>query len=125
MRQWAEDCDRAGFRFIICEVIDYEIRRELLRANKLKSIAELDKLKSEHTYFPITTAAMLKAAELWAKSRQQGQLTAHEENIDVDVILAAQVITSGLPQSDIVVATANLRHLTQFVSAELWQNIKP
>jgi predicted nucleic acid-binding protein len=124
-KQWATDCDEAGHTLVIPECTDYEICRELLRNNKTASINELDYLKSVCTYLPLHTHTMLKAAELWAQTRQAGKPTAHDENIDIDVILAAQVLTSHYPQEDIIVATANLRHLSLFVTAELWTNIHP
>ncbi len=125
IKQWAADCDAAGHIFIVPECVDYEVRRELLRANKAQSVAELDFLKSAFIYLPLTTEAMLKAAELWAQTRQAGRSTAHDENIDIDIILCAQVLTSGLELSDIVVATSNLRHLSLFVNASLWTSITP
>lgn len=109
--QWARDCDAAGHQIIIPEIVDYEVRRELLRAGKTASVAELDNLKAGFVYLPLTTAAMRTAAELWARTRQQGQPTARDENIDVDVILAAQALTLGASVADLVVATVNLRHL--------------
>ena len=118
-------CDAAGHRIIIPEIIDYEVRRELLRSGKTASVAELDNLKAVFTYLPLTTAAILEAAELWAQTRQQGQPTAHDENIDVDVILAAQALTFGVSVDDLVVATVNPRHLSHFVTADLWTNIHP
>jgi len=125
IRQWATDCDAAGHHIIIPEIIDYEVRRELLRSGKTASVAELDNLKADFTYLPLTTVALLKAAELWARTRQQGRPTAHDENIDVDVILAAQALTFGVPVADLVVATVNTRHLSRFVTADLWTNIHP
>jgi predicted nucleic acid-binding protein len=80
---------------------------------------------SRLTYLPLTTVAMLKAAELWATVRQQGKPTSHDQNIDVDVILAAQALTLGISLSTIVVATVNTRHLRLFVPADEWTNIKP
>jgi predicted nucleic acid-binding protein len=59
-----------GYQVILPEIIDYEIRRELLRANKLYGIKKLDQLKSEIIYLPITTEVMLKASELWAYARK-------------------------------------------------------
>jgi predicted nucleic acid-binding protein len=125
IKQWATACDVAGHTLVIPECTDYEIRRELLRSHKIASINELDYLKTIFTYLPLCTDAMLKAAELWAQTRQTGKPTAHDENIDIDVILAAQVLTSSYPQGETIVATANLRHLSLFVTADLWTNISP
>ena len=47
----------------------YEVRRELLRANKTKGMARLDELDKLIEYFPITTAAMRQAAKLWAEAQ--------------------------------------------------------
>jgi predicted nucleic acid-binding protein len=125
MAQWLAECDLAGHHVVIPEIVDYEVRRELLRSRKTSSITELDNLKNDLMYLPLNTAALLKAAELWADIRQKGNPTAHDENIDVDVILAAQVLTLGMPETDLVVATVNLRHLSLFVPADLWSNITP
>ena len=61
---WAADCDDAGHALYVPEVIDYEIRRELVRAGK---------------------------------SRRRGQPTSDPKKLDIDVILAAQVLL--LPQN--------------------------
>ncbi|PZV17058.1 MAG: nuclease [Pseudanabaena sp.] len=111
----------AGSRIIIPEITDYEVRRELLRANKIKGLARLDDLAQLIKYLPIGTVAMRQAAKLWAQSRQQGQPTSGDKTIDGDVILVAQSITLGV--SDVVIATTNIGHLSRFISADLWQNI--
>ena len=54
------------------EIADYEVRRELLRANKREGLARLDALVGLLEYLPITTAAMRQAALFWAQARQQG-----------------------------------------------------
>jgi predicted nucleic acid-binding protein len=74
-------------------------------------------------YLPITTAAMRRAAELWAIARQTGQPTAGDNTIDADVILIAQAQTLGVP--GVVIATTNVGHLSRFTAAELWANITP
>ena len=51
---------------------DYEVRRELLRARKAEGLARLDALEEALEYLPLTSAAMRRAAELWAEARQQG-----------------------------------------------------
>ncbi|MEA5619217.1 PIN domain-containing protein [Cronbergia sp. UHCC 0137] len=118
---WLQNHINSGSRVIIPEIADYEVRRELLRANKIKGIARLDDLAKFLEYLPITTNAMRKAAELWAKARQQGQPTAGDKTIDGDMILVSQAITLGVP--DVVIATTNIGHLSRFIKAELWQNI--
>ena len=61
--QWVQTQLANGTRVLIAEVIDYEIRRELLRARKRQGIATLDAAKVRLGYLPITTPVMLKAAE--------------------------------------------------------------
>ncbi|MFM7575011.1 MAG: PIN domain-containing protein [Snowella sp.] len=75
------------------EIVDYEITRELLRANKLAGLEKLDKLKSLISYLPITTEVMLKAGELWAETRKKGKPTEDNRSLDGDVILAAQALS--------------------------------
>jgi predicted nucleic acid-binding protein len=111
----------AGRVVCIPEIADYEVRRELLRAGKTKGLKRLDELKSSLKYFPITTEAMLKAAEFWADARKVGRPTGHEHSLDADSILAAQVATCST--RFVVVATTNPKHLARFVPAELWENI--
>jgi predicted nucleic acid-binding protein len=122
-RQWAARLQAAGRRVIVPEITDYEVRRELLRANKPLSVVLLDALAQQLEYLPLTTAARRRAAELWAQARQQGQPTAGDNTIDADMILAAQALTLGAPA--VVVATTNVGHLSRFVPAELWQNVAP
>ncbi|MGH7202441.1 MAG: PIN domain-containing protein [Planctomycetaceae bacterium] len=119
--QWLQSLVSAGTRVIVPEIADYEIRRELLRANKTKGLAQLDALADSLEYLPLTTAAMRQAALFWAQARQRGQPTAGDKTIDADVILAAQAATLGVP--NLVIATTNVGHLSRFVPAELWPNI--
>jgi predicted nucleic acid-binding protein len=115
---------RQGDVFYIPEVVDYELRRELLHLGFADSVARLDALKSAVGYMPITTATMLKAAELWASARRAGIPTADVKALDVDMILSAHTILLGaLVGSAPIVATTNVRHLSQFVDARRWQDI--
>lgn len=122
--QWIVDCLAAGYKIYIPEVIDYEIRRELLRARKTAGIKKLDGLKAIFRYLPITTASMQLAAELWAQARNSGTPTGDPKKLDIDVILAAQALTLDVPKDQLAVATENVKHLSQFVPAELWTNIR-
>jgi hypothetical protein len=95
----------------------------LLRANQSAGIRRLDILKRTLAYLPLTTAAMLLAAQFWAQARQQGQPTADAAALDGDVILAAQAELLTRQGDDVVVATTNPSHLGRFVEAKRWQDI--
>jgi predicted nucleic acid-binding protein len=120
--QWLQAMISGGARLILPEISDYEVRRELLRAQKQRGIDRLNALAGLLEYLPLSTAAMREAAILWAKARQLGQPTAADKALDGDVILAGQAISLGA--SDVVIATTNVGHLSRFVPSELWQNIK-
>jgi len=119
---WLQALVAADARVVVPEIGDYEVRRELLRANKVKGIAQLDALIRLVEYLPITTSAMRQAAAFWAQARQQGQPTAGDNTLDGDMILAAQAVT--LNASEVVIATTNVGHLARFAPAEMWQNIR-
>lgn len=121
--QWLQSHIKAGSRVILPEIADYEVRRELLRANKKKGLSRLDKLAQLVEYLPITTVCIRRAAVLWAQARQQGQPTAGDKTIDGDMILIAQAM--ALEVADTVIATTNVGHLSRFIAVDSWQNIKP
>lgn len=122
-QQWFLDLYKRGYEVVLPEIIDYEIRRELLRANKISGIRKLDQLKSEIIYLPITTEVMLKAAELWAEARKKGKPTTDNKALDGDVILASQAIIIASYKHEVIVATTNKKHLSLFVDAREWQEI--
>ena len=103
----------------ISEIADYEVRRELLRADRYVGIARLDQLKTTLIYLPITTSIMLRAASLWADARRRGRPTADPKALDCDVILAAQALEVGA-----MVVTDNVGHLALFVEAQSWRDIE-
>lgn len=124
-RAWMASRVGQGIGIFVPEVADYEVRRELIRLGKTNAIARLDSFNAmtAERYLPVTTLAMRRAAEFWADSRRHGLPTADPKELDADVIIAAQAVTSGLPLTDIVVATTNPVHLRRFVNADLWTNI--
>lgn len=122
-RQWVERLVANGVRVLVPEIADYEVRRELLRAGKAAGIARLDGVKAALEYLPISTQAMLLAAELWGQARRQGQPTAGDKALDGDVILAGQALALGVPEGELVVASDNVGHLSRFVTARRWQEI--
>ena len=123
--KWSRELLAAGHRLYLPEIIDYELRRELLRAGKMKSVAKLNGLRAALRFLPVTTAVMLHAAELWAIARKNGFSTGDPKKLDIDVILSAQALSLSVPATDLIVATANVRHISQFVAADEWSNIHP
>jgi predicted nucleic acid-binding protein len=109
--------------FVLPEIADYEIRRELLRGKKINGIKKLDELKSVIYYYPIDSEIMLTAAQLWAESRQRGMPTADARELDGDVILAAQAIQLQSKGYEVTIVTTNVGHLAQFVTASHWQDL--
>jgi len=108
-----KDADvRAWFRravqehaFLVSELADYELRRELIRLGAARSLSRLDELTRELPYVPVTTATWRRAAALWAAARNTGNVTAPPEALDGDVLVAAQAL-----EESAVVLTNNTRH---------------
>lgn len=125
--QWLSQCLLSGHRVIVPAVVYYELKRELLRAGKSFSVARLQAFASAapRRYLPLSDEALQLAADLWAKARQQGRPTADVKDLDIDVILAAQALSFGPAPPDIVVATSNPKHLSQFIAAQNWSEIVP
>ena len=122
---WLRTLLANGRSVYVPEITDYEVRRELIRANQAAGLARLNALLLTLDYLPLTTSVMRRAADLWAQARNNRWATATPQALDGDVILAAQVIEMGLPSTDIIVATTNVAHISRYVSAETWQNILP
>ena len=121
---WLAKLLATGTSVLVPEIADYEVRRELLRAKKRVGVERLDSLKSTIGYLPISTKAMLKAAEVWAQARQGGYATADFKALDADVILAAQAQTMAEEDGgNPVIATTNVGHLSRFARAQRWQDI--
>lgn len=116
--EWFLSMLESGCEVVVPEIADYELRRELIRARKARSIERLDKLKASLEYLPIDTNTMLQAAQFWADARHRSQPTADKHALDGDVILAAQAKRAGA-----VVTTDNVGHLDQFVETRRWRDM--
>jgi len=112
---------RSGVEFFIPDIVDYELRRELLRAGKHESVQRLDELRSRLEVLPVTFDVLLRAAELCAHARQTGQPTAAKQRIDTDMILVAQA--ESCPIRPATIATTNVGHLARFFPAAEWTAI--
>ena len=120
--KWMRELVGQGVEFVIPEICDYELRRKLLHLNSQKSLKNLDELATTLRYEAIDTEIWRKAAALWAECRAKGAALAPEEALDGDVLLIATTRQITDDQS-VVVATTNVKHLENFVSAKLWTDI--
>jgi predicted nucleic acid-binding protein len=123
--EWLTGCILRGNQVIVPAIIYYELKRELIRAKKATSVARLDAFvrAAPGRYLPLSDEALTLAAELWARARQGGLPASERAALDVDVILAAQALSFGPAPSEVIVATTNAKHFTQFVAARLWSEI--
>ena len=81
---WLSQVLRQGHRILVPAVVYYELKRELLRADKPFSIGRLDLFtKASNRYVPLTDEALRLAAELWAKARQLGRPTADSKELNM------------------------------------------
>src|SRR5262245_6351899 len=123
-RLWVTNLAAAGVR--VPEIAAYELRRELIRVNRQRGLAYLDRLATTGGYVPLTTAAMRRAAALWAQARQMGTPTAPDLALDGDVILAAQALVLAVQEAEqVVIATPSPGHLQRYTLAEEWSFIQP
>jgi len=125
--RWVAAMHKAGHRFVVPAIADYEVRRELERSGKTASLRELDSWNASDPkrFLPMTTSALRLAAKLWAQSRNAGTPTADPKELDGDVLIAAQALDYGFPVTEFVIATSNVNHLSRFVPSDDWQNIAP
>jgi len=125
-KAWLRELPLGGSIVLVPEIVDYEVRREFLRAEKTRSVERLDALIAILGFVPITSAAMRLAATFWANARRQGRPTAPDLALDGDVILAAQalVLEEELGEG-VFVATTNPEHISRYVAAGDWQDVGP
>ena len=125
--EWLSRCLLNGSRVMVPAIVYYELKRELLRARKTFGLGRLDAIvnAAPDRYLPLSDQALRLAAELWAQSRQTGRPTAEPQALDIDILIAAQALSLGAAPSDVVIATTNAKHLSQFVAARHWSEILP
>ena len=123
--RWLEGLLASRLVIVVPEIADYEARRGMLHKRMTRALRRLDQLKSALHYSTLSTAVMMRAAELWAQARRRGRPTADPKELDGDVILAAQAedTQSRLACDEIVIATENIGHLNHLVKARSWKEI--
>lgn len=125
-RGWVADCRRAGHRVIAPAIAYFEVARELERSRNIAGIMRLDAFCAvPGCYLPFTDTALRLAVRLWAQARNAGTPTADPKELDCDVLIAAQALDLGIAASELIIATMNVGHLSQFVPADVWMNITP
>src|SRR5262249_10255227 len=116
LAQWRIQAQANGGIMASPENADYEVGKGLPLGGARESIERLANLSDELGFYtPITTAAIRKAAELWADARRKGIGTADEKEIDADVILASQALLFAGLRDRVIVATYNARHLSRYI----------
>lgn len=127
---WLQQMLNGGASVYLPEIVDYELRRELIRTQlkgeTITGIPELDALPGVLKYLPLTTSTMRRAAELWARARNQGTPPTRDEALDVDMILSAQALELSTTLEEApVIATTNIKHLGLFADARHWRHKPP
>jgi predicted nucleic acid-binding protein len=126
-RAWLDAVRLAGAQVVVPEIADFEVPRELIRVGSRTGLMQLDNLRANLAYDPITTPIMDRAAESWADVRRRGLPTAADHSLDADAILAAQADLIGVFGETVTVATSNTAHLLRFpgIDARDWSSISP
>lgn len=124
-RTWLTMLETSGTQVVIAEIIDYEVRRELVRAGATAGLARLNGLLARFPLLLLDRDTMILAAEFWAHVRRAGLPTAGDEALDGDAILAAQARTAVGENNTAIVATGNVKHLKRFpgIDARNWTEI--
>jgi predicted nucleic acid-binding protein len=96
-RSWLSALELAGAFVLIAEIVNYKVRRELVRVGATARLRRLDALLGRFTLLPLERPALLRAADLWAHVRNVGLPTADPHPLDADAILAGQALTAAGP----------------------------
>lgn len=96
--------DRQGDALILSPLVEYEIRRGLIRKGATRAIELFEALKGGFIYQPFDDDTWTTGARLWAEAHRDGRPLP-----DADILIAAQAL-----QQNAVLVTANLRHFTYF-----------
>ena len=122
---WLTSLETAHILVVIPEIVDYRVRRELVRSGASAGLARIDGLPARFPLLPLDRDTMLLAADFWARVRQVGLVTAADKALDMDAILAAQARTAVGNGNTATVATSNVKHLARFpgIDAREWKDI--
>jgi hypothetical protein len=111
------------------KVCDYEVRRGLFLAKKQGLVADglpiLDELHQLIDFIGVDDRIWDLAADLWATARASEQPTSSNLNLDADMVICAtsQDLATRYPGQEVVIVTTNVRHLSRFANAVVWQDV--
>lgn len=91
---------RRNSLFVICPVVFYEIRRELLFKGAAAQLSAFETLVEAMTWKEYTAAVWARASNLWSGLRARGR-----PHHDADVLIAAHALEHGA-----VIVTGNVEH---------------
>jgi predicted nucleic acid-binding protein len=91
---------RRNSLFIMCPVVFYEIRRELVIKNAVAQLTAFEKLAEAMVWKEFNAAIWERASSLWAALRSRGR--SHQ---DADVLITTHALAYGA-----VIVTGNAEH---------------
>ena len=91
---------RGNSLFVICPVVFYEVRRELVFKGAAAQLSAFEKLMDSMAWREFSAAVWERACDLWSSLRARGR--PHQ---DADVLIAAHAA-----EYDAVVVTGNVEH---------------
>ncbi len=91
---------RRNSLFVICPVVFYEIRRELLFKGAAAQLAAFEKLVKAMTWKEFSVRIWDRASNLWSALRARGR-----SHHDADVLIAAHALEHAA-----VIVTGNVQH---------------
>jgi predicted nucleic acid-binding protein len=91
---------RRNSQFMMCPVVFYEIRRELVMKNAVAQLAAFENLAEAMVWKEFNLDIWERASNLWAALRSRGR-----SHHDADVLIAAHAI-----EYDATIVTGNVEH---------------
>jgi predicted nucleic acid-binding protein len=124
-QEWFYTLLSKGVLFISSTICEYEVKRELIRRNKVEELNNLNELKQWLEFLPIDDTILDLAAHNWADARNKGIPAADNKSLDADMIICStyQILQQQWKGRYVVIATKNVKHLSYFCDAQQWQDI--
>lgn len=115
IKDWLSFIKQNKISLRVPEIIDYEIRRNLILSNLGKSERRLNQYRNRKEFIHLNSEILICACEIWAELRRIGQPTASKERLDIDVLLIAQAISQTDSFEEVIIVTTNVKHLIRCI----------